>query len=246
MTTTTRTPTGTLTGMIEIAEPGFLAALRLADSALPTGLFTQSHGLEAFVHAGRVRDGRDVQQVLEDYLEEQIAPADAVAAACAWRAAAAENVAGIIDADQSLGALKLCRETREGSARSGGRLLLLAVELTHEQRLVDLLRQVQGGQTPGHYATVFGAVGWVFQIPLDALLQMELHSFAVSFLGAAMRLLRYDHMEAQRTLSALQPLMIRLAHAVRDRELAEMRSFCPLAEVMSMHHERGRVRLFSS
>lgn len=234
------------TTMIEAPAAGFLAALRLADSTLPTGLFTQSHGLEAYVNAGRVQNGHDVRAVLADLLEEQIAPTDAVATACAWRAAAANSLDEVIAVDQNLDALKLCREPREGSARSGGRLLLLAADLTGSSLLHQLVLKVRAGEIPGHYATMAGASGHALGVPMDVLLLVELYSFSASFLGAAMRLLRYSHMEAQHALSELQPVMIRLVKEVRDRELVEMRSFGPLAEIMSMHHERGRLRMFSS
>lgn len=234
------------TSPIELSGLGFLGALRLSDSALPTGLFTQSHSLEAFVHAGRVGARPDVATLLEDILTEQVAPSDSVATAWAWRAAASGDVALIQQTDGLLHATKLCREMREGSARSGGRLLRLGSTLTGQRLLSELQQHVDNGETAGHYATVFGALCALMDIGLKPAVQMELYSFAASFLWAAMRLLRFDHMDAQRTLVRLEPLVLQLADTACERELTDVRSFGPLVEIMSMHHERGRIRLFSS
>lgn len=232
--------------MLELSGRGFLATLRLSDSALPTGLFTQSHGLETFVQSGRVRLPDDVSRVLADILRDQIGTTDSIAVASSWRAAATDNLEKILEVDRTLHATKLTRETREGSQRSGGRLLHLGQELTRSPLLASLQAKVKDRQTPGHYAPVFGALSAKMSIPLKAAVQMELYSFASSFLGAAMRLVRFDHMDSQRTLAALEPLILEIADRSCGKDLTEMRSFSPLGEIMSMHHERGRVRLFSS
>jgi len=97
---------------------------------------------------------------------------------------------------------------------------------------------------------------------------IELYTFATSILGAAMRLVRLDHEEAQLILAQLQPLMIRVVQddheeaqlilaqlrplMVRvvqeniDKGLQEMRAFAPLIDIMGAVHERARVRLFIS
>ncbi|HNP72492.1 MAG TPA: hypothetical protein PKK15_15330, partial [Kouleothrix sp.] len=50
-----------------LAATSLLAALQLADSFFPSGLYTQSHGMEAFVSAG-VAGPAQVAPLLASYL----------------------------------------------------------------------------------------------------------------------------------------------------------------------------------
>lgn len=255
----TLTSMGSRTRMRLEAVP-FLSALRLADSAFPTGLFTQSYGLEAFVQAGLVHTPADVEELLVDCLREQVAPADGVAAACAWRAAADEDLAALLAVDRAVEATKLCRELREASSRSGGQFLRLIAEECDRRVIRAFLDEaIAGGtsahypvvagttdRTPAHYPVVAGAAGQALGIPLEAVLLLELNAFAASFTSAAMRLLRYGHHDAQATLVRVHPIIADLVAEIADRQLDEIRSFGPIAEIMSMHHERNRVRLFAN
>src|SRR3954468_17804442 len=54
-----------------------LATLQLADSFFPTGMFTQSHGLESFVAAG-VTSAAQLEPLLHSYLLHIAASGDAL------------------------------------------------------------------------------------------------------------------------------------------------------------------------
>src|SRR6266545_3009585 len=55
------------------------ATLQLSDSFFPTGMFTQSHGLESFVAAGTAGEAR-IEPLLHGYLLHIAALGDALAA----------------------------------------------------------------------------------------------------------------------------------------------------------------------
>lgn len=224
----------------------YLAALRLSDSGFPTGLYTQSHALEAYVAAGRITDAAGVKMLLEDVLREQLASADLVATAHAWRGARRGDPVGVRAADVALEAARLCREPREASRRSGARMLRLIADQTGDELLCELAADVRAGRTPGHNSPATGAVSAVLGLPLEATLLAEINAFATSFLSAAMRLLAFDHIRTQAVLAELAPLMAELAADAGARDLAAMANLSPLADIMAMHHERDQVRLFAS
>jgi urease accessory protein UreF len=62
------------------------ATLQLADSFFPTGLFTQSHGLESFVAAGTT-GAAQIEALLHSYVLHVAAPGDALAVRWVTRAA---------------------------------------------------------------------------------------------------------------------------------------------------------------
>src|SRR6266508_4222702 len=93
-----------------------LAALQLADSFFPSGMYTQSHGLESFVAAGATGAAR-LEPLLHSYILHAAAPGDALAARWAARAAAARDLDLVAAVDARLEATKLSAEGRVASRR---------------------------------------------------------------------------------------------------------------------------------
>ncbi len=223
----------------------FLNALQVSDSFFPTGRYTLSHGFEAFVQAG-LTSKEDLEALLRDYLENVLGPADGVALSHAHRAAEGRDLGRLLEVDRRLLAMKLIRETREASRRVGRRILTTAIALNPDSLLVEYRLAVDAGACPGNAAVVLGAVAAALGIARREALLIELYTFSTSLLGAAMRLIRLDHEEAQRILARLQPLMVRVVQVNIDKCLEEMRAFAPLIDIMGMAHERARIRLFIS
>jgi urease accessory protein len=229
------------------APPGaeFLSALQLSDTFFPTGLYTLSHGFEAFVQAGLAAKS-NLEELLRDYLESVLGPADGVGLSHAHRAIEGGDLGRLLEVDRRLGALKLVREAREASRRVGRRILATAVTLTPNRLLAEYRAAADGGAAPGNAAVALGAVAAALGIPRRDAVLIELYTFTTSILGAAMRLIRLDHEEAQVILGRLKPLMVRVSEENMDKALEEMRSFAPLIDIMGMAHERATIRMFIS
>jgi urease accessory protein len=227
------------------AGEAFLSALQISDSLFPTGLYTLSHGFEAFVQAG-LASKADVEALIQDYLQNVLGPADGVALCHAHRAAEGRDLERLLEIDRRLFAMKLVRELREASRRVGKRILTTAIALAPEPLLADYRAAVEAGGGPGTAAVALGAAAAILGIPRREALLIELYTFTTSLLGAAMRLVRLDHEEAQLILGRLKPLMVRVAEENMDRSPSEMRAFAPLIDIMGMAHERASIRIFIS
>jgi urease accessory protein len=223
----------------------FLSALQVSDTFFPTGLYTLSHGLEAFVQAGLVSKA-DVEALLGDYLESVLGPADGVALSHAHRATEGRDLGRLMEIDRRLFALKLVREPREASRRVGKRMLTTAVKLNPDPLLKDYWVAVGAGACPGNSAVALGAVTATLRIARREAMLIGFYTFTAGVLGAAMRLIRLDHEEAQLILARLRHLMVRVVQENIDKGLQEMRAFAPLIDIMGAMHERARVRLFIS
>lgn len=229
----------------------FLAALQLSDSALPNGRYTLSHGLEAFAHEevlGTPSRPAALAALLADSVQLGVARSDGVAVACAHRAVAADgtvDVELVVRTDRRLSAVKLARESREASSRSG-RALLRAAPALAGVTVSGYADLVDAGHVPGNYAVVLGLLSGLLDVPrLDAVAG-ELHSFAAGWVAAAVRLALTDHLTAQLILRRTRPALADAAARAAGGDVADISSCTLLPDVMSMRHEQAELRLFAS
>lgn len=229
-----------------MTDEGTLAALRLADSALPVGGYAVSYGLEQFVQDDVVTDTEALHALLVDYLRGHLGPCEFVVLAAAHRAGTASDLDGVATADRRQRAVTLPAEFREGSTASGRRLLDVMTETTGDDAVAAYADRVSAGEVPGNYAAVLGLVTARLDVPRDTACLVHGHSFLTGMLGAAQRLLRLGHTEIQTLLHDLHPLVADVQAANEGTDLAAAQSFAPMIDLLGMAHERADRRLFVS
>jgi urease accessory protein len=222
----------------------YLGALQLADSAFPSGRYTLSHGLEAYVQAGLVRGEGDLEVLIADLLRFGVGTSDGVALANAHRAVRDDDHARALAADEQLTATKLTREGRAGSVRTGKQLLGLACTLVEHPVLTGHAGRVRRGEASGNHAIALGLASAALGTTAEHALAGELYAFSVGCTGAAVRLGVIDHRGAQRLVHALKPVVAEVVRENVDKGVHEIASTVPLVDVMAMHHERADGRLF--
>jgi urease accessory protein len=225
----------------------FLSALQLSDSAFPSGRYTLSYGLEAFAQSGEL--GMPVRRstliaLLSDSIRFGVAPSDGVALACAHRAP--DDVDLVTQADERLTAVKIAREARESSRRTGRALLDTAIAVFDAPSAVRLAERVRGGRSPGNHAVVFGVLSAALGVSRAEAVAAELFAFSAAWASAAVRLGLIDHRAAQAVLNCVRPVTAAAALEAADGQVAQIRSCTPLLDVMSMRHEQAGLRLFAS
>jgi urease accessory protein len=230
----------------------FLSVLQLSDSAFPSGRYTLSYGLETLAQSGELSTpGRlsTLATLLGDYIRFGVAPSDGVALACAHRATGPDgslDLAVVMGADERLSAVKLARETREASTRTGRALLHVAMSALGPTAAGDYAELVKVGLAPGNHAVVLGLVCARLGVPrLDAV-TAELYAFAASWVAAAVRLAVTDHRTAQGLLHQVRSVSSEAALIAADRDVTDISGCTPLIDVMAMQHEEAELRLFAS
>jgi urease accessory protein len=234
----------------------FLQAMTYADSAYPSGRYTLSHGLEGLVQAGRADD---VTALLLDHLRHTAAPGDGVATAAA--AGAGEgDLDMLVTLDHELSATKVTHELRRASTRVGRQMLQVTTDVetrlgqTRPDPLLSYAAAVAAKETPGNQAVVAGLVHSSHNLTPAGAVATELTGLAVGWAGAALRLRRCDHIDAQVTVTAAHPVIAELAEeCVRVagdlRASGEWRLLgraSPGSDLASAAHETAPARLFMS
>ena len=227
-----------------------LAALQLADSFFPSGMYAHSQGLESMVAHGWVTEADGVEHYLRNLLVGSILPCDGVALLGAHAAAHAQDLATLTEIDRHLNAMKLPGELRQASGHAGRRILDESASLLEGQAGSSIcaeFRQLAAAQrTPGTGAVALGVVANAAEINAETALLMFCHSFAVGILGAAQRLMPLTHSQAQQILKSLHEPTAGMAAEIATRHWHDMTSFTPLADIASMRHETDEMRMFAS
>ena len=229
-----------------LTTTSLLSTLQLADSLFPSGRYTLSHGLEMFVETGRVHDAATLEAVVRDYLIQSLARCEAVAVAAAHRAAVAEDLETLIAIDRHVHALRLPREASEASVRTGRQFLTTARKLVDAEILGRYRAALDDGRAVGSHAVVFGAATVAWGIDQRTAVLGELYAYTAALVGAALRLMRLDHLDAQAIVLRLHGDMTTAAGVAIDTPYEDMHAFAPMIDVMQMQHERSRMRLFAS
>jgi len=221
-----------------------LAQLQLTDSGFPSGMYTLSHGLEGYVQL-RITGPETLRELLVDLLRHAVGPADAAALALAHRAAAADDWDRLVRVDRRLHAIKLNREQRTASTRTGGQVLDTAAYAFPVPEAARLAGLVARKATPGNHAVVVGALCAGLGVPVEQAVAGDLYAFAASWTAAAVRLARTDFRRAQALLREVRPDLERVARtALAARDPRDLHSSTPAADVVSAAHERAEARLF--
>jgi urease accessory protein len=224
----------------------FLSLLQFADGLFPAGAYAHSFGLEYSVQSNDVTDAAGMESFLRAYLEGSVAPTDAVALLCAWRAGTQEDISSCIALDEMLDAMKTSSELREASRQMGRQTLRTAKHLSDCELLKDFGQAVVDDKTPGHHPVVFGMIGATMRWPALEMVNAYLYASSAALVGAALRLMPLGQLAGQRILHNVRPLIARLAEKAQDKTQDDMWSFAPGLEIASMRHAMLDARLFRS
>ena len=217
--------------------------MQLSDSFFPTGMYTMSNGLETLFYQNKVKDAKQLQLLVESCIRMQIGVADCVALGNTIDAANASNIKSITEIDQTLYAMKLVKEIREASVRSGVQLLNCMNAFTKNSLLKRYRRAVERGRATGIYPVALGVASSISGISKYNAALILLYAFSVSFVGAALRLGIIDHNEGQKIIHALKPA-IAVASKNVNKPLQAMWQFFPALDIAQMMHERIENRMF--
>jgi urease accessory protein len=200
----------------------------------PVGGFSYSHGLEAAIEAGLVKDRASLIDWLTHVLRQGGGLLDAVALASAWRG---EDVADLA------AALKGSAELALESELQGAAFAKITLDAWPSPTLVRFVEGRAGRPMP--HAVIVG-IACAGIVPVEQAVTAYLQAFSANLVSAAVRLVPLGQTDGQKALAALAPVVAEVTAAALPLTLDDIGTAAPMVDILSMMHETQYTRLFRS
>ena len=224
-------------------EPqSLLGALQYADSFFPSGSIAFSWGLETLRLDGEIVSTGQVAQFLEAQLLHRWATFDVPVLVAAMRAHG--RLDRLADLDDLVEAMTLATELREGSRRAGASLLKVHAGLC-TPGAAEYREAVAQRKARGHLPVVQGLLWKASGLSEEACRAVSAHTLCTSIVSAALRLGMIGHLDAQKILVQVRPVLVELLE-LPAADVEEVYAYAPHAEIAVMRHEVQDSRLFAN
>ncbi|WP_244510307.1 urease accessory protein UreF [Aureimonas sp. AU20] len=235
-----------ITGMAELGpagasgeSAGIAALVRLltwTSPAFPVGAFAFSHGLEAVIAEGRVRDGEALFGWIETLLLHGSGWNDLVFLTEAHRLASqGETGPGWDD---------LVALARASAGSAERRREVMDLGRAFAEAAAPWAEPLQPGAAPVPYTLAFGALAAREGVPLLPCLAAFAHAFAANLASVAVRLVPLGQREAVRVIRRLEPVVGSAARRAAGSTLDDLGSAAILSDIAALRHETLQPRLF--
>ncbi|WP_315276498.1 urease accessory protein UreF [Kocuria carniphila] len=240
-------------------EP-LLTLLQLCDSALPTGAFAHTFGMETYLQRGTVHDEATFQEWLAQFVDHQLVYADGLAVRLTAEACAApgtgtgtgtgedaqSGIDFLIELDGLMYAQALPSQVRQAGLTMGKRLLDIGRLSLPGPCLESYAALVDAGTYHGHQAIAFGLIGTDHGVPATSLVSAYLFSTVTALMQNAVRGIPIGQNAGQRVLGVMRSHVTRAEARIAQLTLDDLGAVSPGLEIAQMQHETQRARMFMS
>ncbi len=222
--------------------------MQLSDSFFPSGLFSMSGGLESLVIHKKITNWEQVLNFIKEQIEFQLVPSDCVVLSITIDGVKNDNLEKVIRIDNKYYSMKLAKEVRNSSVRSGQQVFHCLKHMIGENKnkfMNQFESKIESKETPCTYPVALGITAVCLELPIQSVMRILLYSFSSSVVSAAIRLGVIQHLDAQKILMLLAEhvnhIILNLTHKKTTKDIWQL---TPLTEIHQMKHEHSESRMF--
>ena len=227
-----------------------LPLAQLCDSALPTGAFSHSFGLETYICEGVVDDEASFVSWLRALVSTQLTFSEGLGLRLAFEAVVADDWEAIAHLDELLVAQAVPIQVRRAGVTMGRRLLTiarLALEGTDGDRLLSRYAVLVDAEVCcAHPAIVLAIAGYALTAPPAAVTAAYLQSSVISLTQNAVRAIPLGQDAGQRAIASVRDDVRAAVRRIGGLDEMDLGAAAPGIEISQMRHERQRARMFMS
>jgi urease accessory protein len=222
--------------------------MQLADSFFPSGTFGMSGGLESFVQNGKIKNEKDVVIFLEQQLALRVIPCDCIILSSIIDAAKNDDIVLAMFIDNAFYSMKLIKEVRVASVRSGQQILNCVLYMSSAYRknrfAKKFMHNLENKKTAGTYPACLGISAHCLGIQKDSAIRIMLYSYSVSITAAALRMGIIQHLSAQKILAMVANDMDINIKSIGEKSINDIWQLTPAVDVLHMLHEHEDIKMF--
>lgn len=222
-------------------DSGLLTVLQFSDSALPTGAFSQSLGLETAINDAVVHDEATFRTWLHGFLHHQLVPADGWAIRCVGR-----DGSDPVQVDAVLHAMSLPSQIRSANSAMGRRAVQIAAENFPSESITDYAVAVEQQRAVGSVPVTLALLGRERGTDWRDVCAAHLFTCLTSLTQNAVRGIPIGQNAGQRVLRAMHPEVAVALDRVEVLTEDEVGAVSPGLEIDQMRHAWQRARMFMS
>ncbi len=222
--------------------------MQLADSFFPSGMFSMSGGLESLVIHKKITNWEQVLNFIKEQIEFQLVPSDCVVLSITIDGVKNFDLEKVIHIDNKYYSMKLAKEVRNSSVRSGKQVFHCLKHMIGENKnkfLKQFDSKIESKETPCTYPVALGITAVCLELPIQSVMRIFLYSFSSSVVSAAIRLGVIQHLDAQKILMLLAEhvnnIILNLTQKKTTKDIWQL---TPLTEIHQMKHEHNESRMF--
>lgn len=218
--------------------------IQLTGGTFPSGGFSQSFGLETYVANGLVNNGETFTEFAGVYIDNVIMKCEGPIACEAYRLAKEWDREKLLDLETLSNAVKLTKESREASLRTGKAVLRIMADVVEDKRLAEL--RTMSGRKGMTYPVVYGTICSLLDIDLEDSIEAFIYNTVNTLVQSGIKLIPLGNTEAQKIVFELHEYIRNAVESVMDRDVKDISNFCPALDIAGIIHEDLRVRLYMS
>lgn len=223
-----------------------ISFMQLADSFFPTGLYTTSNGLELlFYQKNKKLNYNNIFDFINAYISNQIGPTDCAIVGNVYNCIQSNDCSKLLELDNIYYCTRLIEETRSASTRSGIQLLKCISSFITDNNSVNFyLENIKKEHAKGVYPVSFAIACSAMNIKKERSGLMLIYGFAISIIGAALRLGIIQHYDGQRLIHRMKPIILSNVLKNINKSYINIWQFIPQLDIIQMQHEQMDSKMF--